>query len=748
MSDEGQYPAGSKVTFIDALGGIVTATIGTDAFPTADAAVEKGATIEDPMIEVVGGSVFFTDPVVQPVLIGGNATLIGKATVEDGATLAVNGMLEFDTQHAVENAQFTGFGNFTFSDGAEFTLICEEIAAGEKRTLTDGPAKAASGKVDLGDTVSNPLYGRKVSVFGDEDYEIGSAYFFATDGVAYVLDLDKKGELVLSAVKQRRENNDNDNLIVSKQPDTKVVGEDVPYTILTMENPEVFIDPKGEVKQVFENGAEKKTFYNFVNGTTDKIDYAQIVVEHGAKLVFDLEATDKAKITLYSISEKNGKWSAKSQKSASLTKANGTKSTAAVYVTGGTYYVAVSNSNKKTSGAFYNVTLNTASSYIYADADNNWNDYVVKSKALNPNLADLEVTEITENGTKSVQFDDAPLTLDKTNTFENFVGYTDTVDFAKISSVQPVALTFTLKTTGKATLNVYSLDKNSKGVWTQSKSLKSIKITAKAGDTKSSTVLYLDRMLPATGKEDRGYYVSVTSSDKKGNVNYSVSVASQVYEDSDFGSNGDILLDKYTINPKLADPTTISTSKTAITTEVINGEDDIVVSKDFNDKTYESFVGLGDQYDYAEVVLNGTGKITLSLETYGTTKSTAKMVLYKLTQKSNGSWSKSTVGTLSVKTDANYGVGEGSKVLTIKAATSATVKYFVGIESVDAKKGKEMYYNAFASFDGASSAALDMPQDDLLAQTFDSFANSASFVDSSLVDDKQFALQSVPGLIA
>ena len=178
-----------------------------------------------------------------------------------------------------------------------------------------------------------------------------------------------------------------------------------------------------------------------------------------------------------------------------------------------------------------------------------------------------------------------------------------------------------------------------------------------------------------------------------------------------------------------------------------------MVSKEFNGVTYESFVGLGDQYDYAEVVLNGTGNITLSLETYGTAKTTSKMVLYKLTQKSNGTWSKSTVGTLSVKTGSiagsTVGTGSGEKAgLKIKAATSATVRYFVGIEAGNASKGSEVYYNAYASFDGAASSALDMPQDDVLAQTFDSFANTASFVDSSLVDDKQFALQSVPGLIA
>ena len=539
---------------------------------------------------------------------------------------------------------------------------------------------------------------------------------------------------------------------MSKALVPEVAGENVPFTILTMENPEIFVDPEGEIKQSIEGG---KTFFNFVDSKDDKIDYAQIVVEHGAKLVFNLESTDKAKITLYSVSSNSkGQWSKKSLKSATA-KAGGNKNTAAVYVTGGTYYVAVSNANSKSSGAFYNVTLNTASSYIYADADDSWNNYVVKSKALTPFIAKIQeletvITESTEAGEPlRIAFDDKPLTLDPTGEYENFVGYTDTVDFAKISSVQPVGLTFTLKSTGKATLNVSKVTQKTNGDWTQSKSLKTIKITAKAGGTKGATMVYMDRLIGTTGA---GYYVSVTSSDKKGNVNYNVLADAKVYEGSDFGTNGTLLVNG-TINDKLAEPTTIGLTKTGITTEVANGDDAIVVSKEFNGVTYESFVGLGDQYDYAEVVLNGTGKVTLSLDIYGTAKTTSKMVLYKLTQKSNGTWSKSTVGTLSVKTGtiagSTVGTGSGEKAgLKINAATSATVRYFVGIEAGNASKGSEVYYNAYASFDGAASSALDMPQDDLLAQTFDSFANSASFVDSSLVDDKQFALQSVPGLIA
>ena len=197
---------------------------------------------------------------------------------------------------------------------------------------------------------------------------------------------------------------------------------------------------------------------------------------------------------------------------------------------------------------------------------------------------------------------------------------------------------------------------------------------------------------------------------------YTVLVDAKVYEDSDFGTNGKLLVDKYTINDKLAS-TTIGKDLTAINTEVVFGKDNIEVShhEDITDMTYTSFVGLGDQYDYAEVVLNGTGKVTLHVDTFGTASTTSKFTLYKLELQKNGSWKKTTVGkTMSVKTGKN-GVGLGNKAgLSITKATSDTVKYFVGIEAGNASKGSEVWYNLSASFDGAtSSSALDMPQDAL-----------------------------------
>ena len=120
----------------------------------------------------------------------------------------------------------------------------------------------------------------------------------------------------------------------------------------------------------------------------------------------------------------------------------------------------------------------------------------------------------------------------------------------------------------------------------------------------------------------------------------------------------------------------------------------------------------------------------------------------------NGKWVKSSVGTVSVKTDAQTQLGTGSKAFNIKEASSDTVKYVVAVQSGNAKKNTDVWYNVSASFDGASSASLAMPETDNLAiadalsfgQNTDALADASAFglADSQLIDDKQSAL----GLLA
>ena len=152
--------------------------------------------------------------------------------------------------------------------------------------------------------------------------------------------------------------------------------------------------------------------------------------------------------------------------------------------------------------------------------------------------------------------------------------------------------------------------------------------------------------------------------------------------------------------------------------EVKGDADEVNKTVEGKEEPYTSFVGFGDEFDYAEVVFNEKGTCTFTIDTWGTAKASAKLTVYKLTLK-KGKWSKKAVGSIKVR-NANdvtdgYASGSGSKSgIKIDAATGDDVKYYVGVQSIDAKKGKEVYYNVSAEFTGSNEAALAMPETDSL----------------------------------
>ena len=697
-----------------------TAKIGYDAFANVDDALD--AVSEDGEVEVVGGDVSFDNVVTKPVTVDADATLSGKARFD--ASVTVNGAIAFDTAKATETTpQFTGFENVTFGDGVELSLNVDETGANRKFLLTDG----ISSGMDKA-TIGNPLFGRKVSVFGDEDYEIGSVYFAAADGVSYVLDLDRKGELALNNVAQRKENHENDELIVkaTKQRNPGVTGENAPFTALSVEYPAIMVDPKGEVKadMTFSEGSTEKalTFYNYVN-QADTIDYAQITLDHAAKLSFTVTATDKVKFTLFSISEKNGKWSQKSLKSASLSKAGTTKATSAVYLQAGTYYVAVENKNSKTQlGAYYNVELADIgkNSFIFADGDdqtpnskldNNWlydkKTNMVNNRATGAAGAELfQVTEIKVDGPRkaqNVQIDDNTPTLADGNGYNNFVGFGDLTDFAKLSMDYPVKLNFTTFATDKVKLTVYSLTKGSKG-WTLTTKLTqtlTLKKGAASGSTPASKDVFLDRLFAAGSSDPTGYYVSVTSTNKQGKAYYTVLVDSVVYKDADVSvvneSGNGWLYNKSGKTPNSNANLNLDANRNIVHMRQIA----------LDHETYEggnNFVGFGDEYDYAAFTVDQSGRYFFNIEATGKSKFT----VYSMAP---GKAPKALMSqTFSGATPE--GGTKTKKAIQLNAGET----YYVSMQATDAKKGVSAYYNVTALLEGASlSSALSMPETDSLA---------------------------------
>jgi hypothetical protein len=171
--------------------------------------------------------------------------------------------------------------------------------------------------------------------------------------------------------------------------------------------------------------------------------------------------------------------------------------------------------------AYYNVYLN-ADSVSFNDADNGWNNFVYDSKSsrLNPER-DYFVTNEIYSSNQNILLDD---TSTGTDYWDNFVGFGDAFDYAKIIVSTDCILSFMITATDAAKFTVSQLNQsmNKKGnvVYTL-KELLSTELIKSKGAT-DYTVMTKSLRLSA-GE----YYVSMQSTNAAsgGCAYYNVSVA-------------------------------------------------------------------------------------------------------------------------------------------------------------------------------------------------------------------------------
>ena len=665
---------------------------------------------------------------------GGKHT--GTLTIAEGAVVSAyaGSVIDFDVSAAAPGSpaqvsdlsRIQGTPLYTLTVGAsqaDGTYGLAEGAAGFDKTIT---VVNASG-----------------TTLGTLTADGGTQVF---DGVKYTLALNDS-ELVVTVGDLLPENGPeeplNNTLLIDKTKVNKDVTEEY-GTVLTAPGQEIRLDKAGTVdygenhyhNHVGKSASEQDADY--------KLDYAKIVLKHGAKLSFHAEATAAATFTVYGLTQngETGKYTLKKIQTLNLKNRNGVFTAdspkTVLLEKSGTdnreYYVSMQFADKKADEAYYNVTLNGADTgtLFYSDSDDGWNNgplLVENGKGKVPDadlIANLRETKIAESGAQDVAFDTNEIKADGAPEIEggwnNFVGFEDPDDYAKLTMTQPVKLTFMITATDKVKLVVYKLNKGSK--WS-STSVKSKELTLnskekKAGFATRTLEVNLARLV---GEENTGYYVSVqsTNASSGGKAWYDVSVDSIVYA-SDYGTNNKLFPDKKNkeLNPELERTTVNPGEKKSVVMEVaIEGKDDVAVEKKVGETTYRSFVGFGDEYDYAEIVFNGAGKCVFTVDIWGTEKASAKFTVYKLTFKS-GKWTKKSLATLTLKNTKGavdgYASASDGRTVEIEKKTDDATRYFVSMQSVDAKKGKEVYYNISAGMpSGSSDSALAMPETDVPA---------------------------------
>ncbi len=701
-------------------------------FSSGAISVESGGTIAAAITVKTGGE----------VSVGPGGWLTGPLTVETGATVAMaeGSVFSFDISGISEPSDKPLLNDYSALSGdpeisitvsaygqPHGTYILADNAAGFNETVTvyydDYGTRYTWGELSLD---SEPV------PFGDD---------------FYTLTLSKENQLILTVGDYIPVNGPEEplnNYLYDKKQDpvlnTNVTEEYGNYFRTTHD--EICLDQIGTV--------ESASYHNHV-GADDVTDFAKLTLEHGARVSFDLSATDATKFSVWSLTsgtDKKGNttYKQKSKQATILKKPKGATTYSAqtknLFLEAGVYYVSMQSTNAKKGGdALYNVTVNgdtSAKNYtiIYDDGDDGWNNYLYdkkKSPVLNPYRYDFPTTYVS-SGTSNVRIDSSGVshTNDGT-TYTNFVGFGDAADFARVYLDYASSLSFTVTSTDAAKFTVWQLvigtDKKGNTTYTQ-KNLQTTTLKKEKG----ATVYTADTKKLLL--EDGYYYISVQSTNAKkgGNAYYNVEVNQPdctYFFDGDGGWN-DWLYDKKRTYEQLNSNIYYSSGQTIGTGTTSIYMDDWSIGHIESGITWDSFAGFGDSADFRKIRLDSDATLSFTLQATDATKFTIWRLIEGTDKKGNTTYTQKALQATTLKKAKGATPYEAeTKALLLEAGT-----YYVSMESTNASKGGRAYYNvAVGSFtaNDAVSSALEMPM------------AAAAYADSA--SDKLFG-ETVNGLLA
>ena len=219
-------------------------------------------------------------------------------------------------------------------------------------------------------------------------------------------------------------------------------------------------------------------------GYGDAVDYRAVTFGNAGKYTFSINATDAAKLTVWTL-RPNGRL--KALKKVSV-KAGTSGGIAGLLLDAGTYYLSVESTTAKKGGsADYDVSLDGASTF-FTKGDNNDDEIGRLTDAHRITVGDTAVSLISGE----------------------WVGYGDAVDYRAVTFGNAGKYTFSINATDAAKLTVWTLRPNGR-----LKALK--KVSVKAGTSGGIAGLLLDAGT---------YYLSVesTTAKKGGSADYDVSL--------------------------------------------------------------------------------------------------------------------------------------------------------------------------------------------------------------------------------
>ena len=621
--------------------------------------------------------------------VGYGGWITGRMTFEAGATVApaTEAILDFDLRQTAPG-EAALVNNLSFIPNTFLFTITVNGAQ------PSGTYKLAGGAAAFDQTVS---------VINTSGRTLGTLSVGGSLSTAYAdYSLKKNGtELTLVVAKSTIPPNgplepyNNDFVYRNKTVNTNVTDS---YGIhLSGPEDEIFIDRIGSVV-----GHSNRV------GKDDKIDYGKIVLEHGAKLSFHVEATAAAKFTVYKLIEKSGKYTIKKLQTLTLKDKDrdgiytADSKKAAELNGSGDYYVSMQYADRRKTfdEAFYCVTLNGVDKgtrfFTKGSNSDDWTDL----KAAGPGGAVGNVGKIKKGTDKVVS--------------DGWVGFGDAVDYAKFTLDSAAELSFLINASEGVKFSILSLNSKIKKTG-EVFSVKSLQTTGvKAGRPQETKLLKLK-----TGT----YYLKVQSSaPRKGDgADYSINLLSsgRFFSDGDNGWNSYVYDRKKTPDEKKENTEVTKSAGTTIT-----GSTEILFDKAGNVKesTCHNFVGFGDETDYTKVVLEMDATLTFLInKTEGAVKFTVNQLL------DNKKFvTKQTTTIKTAETERE------TKALRLSAGT-----YYLGMQATKPRKDDSVYYDVLVKdfvFESSAETSLSMPEPELGAASADDLAFPSGLAETSLAD--------------
>ena len=435
-------------------------------------------------------------------------------------------------------------------------------------------------------------------------------------------------------------------------------------------------------------------------GFGDEIDYKSFKINSAAKLLLWVEASDEAEFALYQLNEpdRKGNYSLKKIESAKLSKNKQYTPTndepkyykvfQPVLLTAGTYYLSVKSTNAAKGGsADYEVYYNGTVFFSKGDSSDDWDDLAEKGAA----------------GKVGANID---LNPDMYTVTQNWVGYGDAVDYKKITLTCPT----------KLSLYVYSFDNMKFSLCALNEPDKKGNYSLKTLQSVSLKMGKWDIDCDATTKpillEAGVYYIRMESTNaaKGGNANYEVTMNEHenvfyVYAD---GGENNILCDRKT---KKLDPHAGSFVSTALTASTTYVSLDKKNSVDIGG--WKNFVGYSDDTDYAKITLAKDATVRFGLEAMDA----AKFTIWQLVPGKGDTYTQKSLQSTALKKDKK----DETYTATTKTISLAAGTYYVSMESTNAAKGGNAYYNVWLdsfALDNKNAAMLTGGETEALSDGF------------------------------